>query len=329
MPSLNGNWVDLVIIAVLIYFAYENWGRGIWLALADFLSFVFSLLISLRAYKFTSSILKSNFSLTDSLSDAIGFLLTSFAIEIILANVAAFVIEKIRAGKWKIKKLWKPAWGRPLGLLFGIGEGIVFIAFVLTFLLSLPINPNIKTDISKSKIGGYITKRTSGIEKSLNDIFGGVINDSLTYMTIEPKAKESVPLNNDKSDLSVDEKGEAEMFAFTNTEREKRGIKTLTWSPEIVAVARAYAKDMWVRHYFSHYSPEGQDVGDRLVAAHISFTIAGENLALAPTTQIAHNGLMNSEGHRDNILDTRFHKVGIGMIDNGYYGKMIVEVFTN
>ncbi len=70
-------------------------------------------------------------------------------------------------------------------------------------------------------------------------------------------------------------------------------------------------------------------MGDRLNEAAISYSVAGENLALAPTVQTAHNGLMNSEGHRKNILDPEFKKLGVGVIDNGVYGKMFVQVFTD
>jgi uncharacterized protein YkwD len=52
-------------------------------------------------------------------------------------------------------------------------------------------------------------------------------------------------------------------------------------------------------------------------------------LALAPTLATAHTGLMNSEGHRANILEPKFKRVGIGVIDNGVYGKMFVQVFTD
>jgi len=68
---------------------------------------------------------------------------------------------------------------------------------------------------------------------------------------------------------------------------------------------------------------------DRLEKAGVSYSIAGENLALAPTVQTAHTGLMNSEGHRANILEPQFKRVGIGVIDNGIYGKMFVQIFTD
>ena len=111
--------------------------------------------------------------------------------------------------------------------------------------------------------------------------------------------------------------------------RRKRGLHELTWRPEVVPVAREHARDMWEREYFGHVSPEGKDVGDRLEEAGVSYTFAGENLALAPTVITAHNGLMNSEGHRENILEEEFNRMGIGVIDNGVNGKMFVQVFTN
>ena len=63
--------------------------------------------------------------------------------------------------------------------------------------------------------------------------------------------------------------------------------------------------------------------------ANIEFTYAGENLALAPSTPLAMQGLMNSPGHRANILNPNFKKIGIGVIDGGIYGKMYSQEFTD
>ena len=63
--------------------------------------------------------------------------------------------------------------------------------------------------------------------------------------------------------------------------------------------------------------------------AHIKFRTAGENLALAPTLQIAHTGLMNSPGHRANILNPAFGRVGIGIMTGGRRGIMVSQEFRN
>ena len=54
-----------------------------------------------------------------------------------------------------------------------------------------------------------------------------------------------------------------------------------------------------------------------------------QNLALAPTLPQAHQGLMNSPGHRANILRPAFGRVGIGIVDGGRRGQMVTPNFRN
>jgi uncharacterized protein YkwD len=86
---------------------------------------------------------------------------------------------------------------------------------------------------------------------------------------------------------------------------------------------------MFIRGYFSHYTPEGKDSFDRMRGAGIKFLQAGENLALAQTLSIAHQGLMNSPGHRENILRPMFGRIGIGVYDGGIRGLMISQEFKH
>jgi uncharacterized protein YkwD len=86
---------------------------------------------------------------------------------------------------------------------------------------------------------------------------------------------------------------------------------------------------MFARSYFAHETPESRDPFDRMREAKVSFLTAGENLALAPTVQVAHAGLMNSPGHRANILRPQFGRVGIGIMDGGIRGLMVTQNFRN
>jgi uncharacterized protein YkwD len=86
---------------------------------------------------------------------------------------------------------------------------------------------------------------------------------------------------------------------------------------------------MFARSYFSHISPEGATPFDRIRKAEISFLTAGENLALAQSLHLAHTGLMNSPGHKANILHKSFGRVGIGILDGGIYGIMVTQNFRN
>src|SRR3990167_981739 len=321
--NFNGNWVDLVILLILIFFVSEAWKVGFWYLLADFASFLGSLIISLRGYQYAAQFLRENFSISHSIASALGFLATAIVTESVLGFVFISAVAKLP------KQAWKHWANKALSVLPALGEGLILVAFLLTLVIGFPINPAVKKDVTESRIGSYLLRQTSGLERNINEIFGGVIEDSLTYLTIKPGSRESIPLTTGKAVLSIDEASENAMYKMVNDERKKAGVRELTWAPEIVPVSRAHARDMWERQYFSHISPEGHDVGDRLIAAGVKFRIAGENLAMAPTLATAHNGLMNSEGHRRNILDPEFGKVGIGVIDNGIYGKMFVQVFTD
>lgn len=318
-----GNYIDLIIILVLLYFASEAFRHGFWVILVDFISFLGSILISLNLYKYASLFLRNNFSLPNSVSNAVGFLMVTIIMEGILGFILARFLHKIpeKYRKHKIINIFS--------LLPSLGEGLILVSFFLTLAISFPIKPSIKSDIVSSKLGGLILNKTVVVEKWVNEIFGGVIQDSLTYLTVKPGSNEKIPILTSKDKLSVDETSEKELFNLVNNERQKLGIEKLTLDPKITQVSRNYANYLWTNHYFGHISLDGKDVGDRLKLAGIKYEIAGENLALAPTVITAHNGLMASEGHRDNILDTRFNKIGIGVVDNGIYGKIFVQVFTD
>lgn len=319
----DGNYIDFIIIILLVYYISEAFRVGFWILMSDFISFLLSLIIALRFYGFAAEILVSSFAFTNSLANAIGFLITAFFSEAMLGYVIFSGVKKIPY------KLWKSKISKLAGIIPAIGEGLVLVSFVLMLALSLPLSANIKKDITDSKIAGFLVVKTAAFEKSINKIFGGIIDDTLTYLTIKNEKGEKVVLQNEETALSIDAVSENEMLLLVNKERAIVGVRELNSDDTLKLVSRAYATDMWERKYFSHYSPEGEDVGDRLTIVNYPYTYAGENLALAPTVITAHIGLMNSEGHRRNILDPSFRRVGIGAIDNGIYGKIFVQVFSD
>jgi uncharacterized protein YkwD len=86
---------------------------------------------------------------------------------------------------------------------------------------------------------------------------------------------------------------------------------------------------MLARGYFSHIDPAGRGPFDRLRTAKINYLAAGENLAFAPTVVVAHDGLMDSPGHRANILNPAYGRAGIGALRARPYGLMFTQVFRN
>ena len=82
------------------------------------------------------------------------------------------------------------------------------------------------------------------------------------------------------------------------------------------------------KNYFDHTSPTYGSPFQMMSKHGVTYNYAGENLAGAPSVDIAHTNLMNSPGHRANILSPNYNYVGIGVKDGGPYGKMFVQEFV-
>ncbi len=121
---------------------------------------------------------------------------------------------------------------------------------------------------------------------------------------------------------------EQEVLDLTNEERTDRGLGQLSWDEKLAAAAQAHAEDMADRNYFDHYSPEGENVADRIIDQGYTYLTAGENIAYGQTSasQVM-DGWMNSEGHRANILNEYFTELGVGIASNSSGRIYWVQVF--
>jgi uncharacterized YkwD family protein len=120
---------------------------------------------------------------------------------------------------------------------------------------------------------------------------------------------------------------EQQLFQLVNQERLQAGLNELKIHTGLVELARLKSKDMIALNYFAHQSPTYGSPFEMMQKAGIAYSYAGENLAGAPTVARAHTALMNSPGHRANILNPNFTHVGIGIVDGGPYGKMFTQMF--
>ena len=121
---------------------------------------------------------------------------------------------------------------------------------------------------------------------------------------------------------------ENEMLRLVNGERVKNGLSPLKLDIEITRVARLKSQDMIENNYFSHNSPTYGSPFDMMKTFGIKFIYGGENLAGDSTIKDAHQSLMNSPGHKENILNPNFTHVGIGVKEGSPYGKIITQMFV-
>ena len=122
---------------------------------------------------------------------------------------------------------------------------------------------------------------------------------------------------------------EAAMLTLLNQSRADAGLRLLKANTTLRSVARLHGDDMFAYGYLSHQSRDGRLPLARVEAAGLSPWHVGENLAYAQDVREAHQLLMNSPGHRANILSPVYRWIGIGVMDGGQHGVIVVEDFTD
>lgn len=138
--------------------------------------------------------------------------------------------------------------------------------------------------------------------------------------TTKPSTQQTAPISNTQF--------VAEVLRLCNIERQNAGIAPLSASTQLNQAAAIRANEIITS--FSHTRPDGTSCFTVLKQLNISYNNAGENIAAGQKTpQEVVTGWMNSEGHRKNILNPAFNKLGVGYVTGGSYGHNWVQVFTN
>ncbi|MCI7207488.1 MAG: CAP domain-containing protein, partial [Clostridium sp.] len=122
---------------------------------------------------------------------------------------------------------------------------------------------------------------------------------------------------------------EQAIFNKVNEERTKAGIAPLTYNTTMEKYARIKSQDMGDNNYFSHTDLNGNNITTKMKADGVTYNAWGENIAyiggVTDPTALANQFMtnwMNSQGHKENILSTKFSSIGVGVykIGNKLYG---------
>lgn len=112
----------------------------------------------------------------------------------------------------------------------------------------------------------------------------------------------------------VDSGMEKQIFDLTNVMRNQYDKPKLEWEETASEVAFAHSKDMSDNHYFSHDSLDGSGLKERLAVKDVAYLSAGENIAAEYTdAPAAMLGWLNSEGHREALLNDDYTHLGVGV----------------
>jgi uncharacterized protein YkwD/uncharacterized membrane protein required for colicin V production len=321
------NLVDAGVILVLALFAFSGVRRGFLLGVADLVGAVVAFLLAIRGYSGVSAWLASTIGLPRIMTNFIALMVLFLVGEVLFSFVAEYALRLIyrhvlRGPFRLIDSL--------LGVLPGLAKGVLVASALVAFFVLFPVNGAVQDEVRTSPLGALLTDQVSSVAPGLEALFGGSLQDTALFIS-PPTEQEGPRQMNFPVGLTVTEDSASEqaMFQMVNQERVKAGLKPLALDERLRAAALAHSNDMFRGNYFAHESQDGATPADRLLAAQIPFLAMGENLAYAPTVEVAHTGLMNSPGHRQNILSSSFGRIGIGVMDGGLYGKMFTQEFTN
>ena len=317
------NYIDFLLLLVIALSVWFDIKRGFIVSSLFLVSWVSSLAAGFLIYKPFGNLLLKVLPIVEFWIYPLGFILIIITARYVLDKITVRILDNVP------ESVDDHVVNKTGGIAPGLVNGFIWSALLATFLLLTPL-----TKLSRDAHDAYFTKgltaKVSWLEKKLSPIFGEAFNKTIRKTTVDGEHDMvTLPFKVKAKDVIMRRDLEAEMLKLVNKERAAKGLKPVKADEELAVVARKHSLDMFERGYFSHYTPEGEDPFDRMHADRLVFLTAGENLALSQTLDMAHDGLMKSPGHRANILNPTFGRLGIGILDGGIYGLMITQNFRN
>ena len=317
--------VDAAIIALVGVAVWSGYRTGFVGTLYGLATWIVSFAAAI-VFQAPASALVQYLGLSAAQARPIAFVAVLVAVEALFSLAGYFAVTPI------VRRLHRTSWSREsdqvLGVLPSVARSLFVTAIVLSAIVVAPVPVELKAAVETSRLARALIERIAAVQPQLATLAGQVSGDQVPLFVTKLGEDDTQRLDlPDNIALSVDAAAERQMFDLVNEERVTAGLAALAWDDRLVPVARAHSEEMFKLKYFSHQSPVSGTPFDRLKAAGITYRGAGENLAYAQSVTIAHRGLMQSQGHRENILRPEFTRIGIGVISGGPYGRMFTQMF--
>jgi len=317
------NRVDAVILLILALYGFTGYRRGFLAVALDWLGLAAAVGVALWLYPAAGAWLTARYGLIAAVGRVLAFLGLLLAARLVWAVGVGLIWRQIP------RVLRRSRADRIAGILPGLLQGAVVASLALMALAALPLPVVPHAEIAASPLGSALLAWGTTAQASVHAWMGNTVHDLITFRTMPVKEGERVDLPFKTTRAAPDPETEIAMLHLLNHERQRRGFPPLHMDERLRQLARQHSRDMLVRGYFAHDGPEGHSPFDRLRAAGVRFHAAGENLAFAPTVEVAHSGLMNSPGHRANLLNPAYHRAGIAALRAPPFGIMFSQEFTD
>jgi uncharacterized protein YkwD len=321
MSSLNP--IDALLAVIVLLSMWSGSRKGFVVAALHLLTLAASLVLAFLGYRYAAGLLEAQAPSLGVWGRPLSFVATYIVCHVVLGAAANGVIRAVP------RNAHAAGINKTLGIVPGFANGLLNATVVSLIVLTMPLVEGLSTLAHDSAIASRLAAPAEWLEAKLAPIFDTAVRRTLQVVTVQPESRASVRLRFKVASPKVRADLEARMLDMVNGERAKQGLRPLEPDPELGEVARAHSADMLERGYFSHVTPDGKDPFDRMRQANLRYLTAGENIALAPSLSGAHQGLMNSPGHRANVLRPQFGRLGVGVLDGGRQGLMITQDFRN
>ena len=318
--------VDAGIIALVGVAVWSGYRNGFLVTAYGLATWIVSFAAAV-VFQGPAASLIAKFGLLPATARPIAFIVVLVLVEGLFSLAGYFALAPIVKTVHR-SSTWALAVDKALGIFPSVARSLFVIGIVLAAAVVSPVPIELKAAVESSRIARALIERVSAVQPQLASLSGqlnGPVPGFVTKLGENDTEKLELP---DGLQLTTDPAAERQMFDLVNEERANVGLQLLAWDDALLPIARAHSEEMFKLKYFSHQSPVNGSPFDRLKAAGVSYTRAGENLAYAQSVTIAHRGLMDSQGHKENILRPEFTRMAIGVINAGPYGRMFTQMFV-
>jgi uncharacterized protein YkwD/uncharacterized membrane protein required for colicin V production len=319
------NAVDIGILVIVGLFAVGGMRRGFLLGIVDLIAFGLSLVVAARLASSVANPLIDR-GLPHELAAGAGFVIAAVVSLAVIGLAARILLAPLGALGANTPLGWVNG---VLGLLPGAVRGLAIAALVVLAASALPTEMGLREPLAESRLAAPIAETgREALDAGL--LWAGIDSRSLGIPDESPAAGSTdlafsgitaLELENDRA-------AEQRLLELMNEERADAGISPLKFDSALAEVGRAHGREMFALGFLGHVSPTTGSAADRLAAAGLAYPLTGENIALAPTAELAHAGLMNSPAYRANILNPGFALVGIAALRSGEHGLMVTQEFA-
>ena len=324
----NIEYIELFVYIFIVFFVINGWKKGFPLQFFYLMVLLISISLSFRYSDQVGSYISSWFNSNIQLYE----IFCGVLIFITVLTVSSF-FQNFLANNQKQRDVGNKLLGGFVSLL--VSNLILTLIFTITSIISVP--QFFEDTLENSNLVSFYTD-TSGTPQQALELITGTDLIKVVSRIKDLTGKSSVVVGEQGcieipkyslSNLSNNSEQKDELYALLLTERSNQNLAPLELSEKLSDIALNYAYTMYQDGFWCHKNPKnGELVGDRLSKQGFPYIDIGENLALSSSVRSGHISLMNSESHKNTILDNEFKRVGIGIV-SGPLGLIIVQIFSS